>query len=335
MNAAAIEQRGYDTNWTTEFGREFPRDLDYEVRNVNFPIYREQTFIDEVRVLPDPWCKDPRFKHTDIVDERDFIKKLKTMEKWVRYLNSEGMTITHIRDQTHSLTNTVEILGPRTPVAILKEYANFICKVWPNQIPTDEEGQKLAPTGNGAANVAKIYGRIINQDLKATKAFIGWQKWTSRRTKYDNFCQFAVIINQLAEELGPIAFGWYGKLQINLDIALTMRLYTIDNHLVLNEFTTSFQDWAFEMFSREAIFKKVRGDVIKLRAKIVLSESEFDILMNKRLAMEPESTEDSTDSFSSDNDSDNGHQRPPMRAFSLSSHGDSSGYSSEHEIVMQ
>jgi hypothetical protein len=333
MNAAANEQRDYDTNWTTEFGREFPRELDYEGRNVRFPIYRQPTFFDDVDVLPDPWCKDPKFKHSDIVDERDFVKKLKSMEKWVRYLNSEGMTITHIRDQTHSLTKTVEILGPRTPVAILKEYANFICKVWPNRIPTDEEGIKLAPSGNGATNVLKIYGRIIEQDLKATKSFIGWQKWANRRTKYDNFGQFAVIINQLAEELGPIAFGWYGKLQINLDIALTMKLYTIDNHLVLNEFTTSFQDWAFEMFSKEALYKKVRGDVVKIRAKIVLSEAEFDILMNKRMAMGPEV--DTNVSTSSDSDSDHDSDINQNQPFSLSSHGDSSGYSSEHEIRMQ
>ena len=107
MNAAAIEQRGYDTNWTTEFGREFPRDLDYEVRNVQFPIYREQTFIDEVPVLPDPWCKDPRFKHTDITNERDFIRKLKSMEKWVRFLNSEGMT----RVSTNRFSAKIDHLG--------------------------------------------------------------------------------------------------------------------------------------------------------------------------------------------------------------------------------
>jgi hypothetical protein len=333
MNAAANEQRDYDTNWTTEFGREFPRELEFEASNVQLPIYREQTFIDEVRVLPDPWCKDPRFKHTDIIDERDFIKKLKALEKWVRFLNTSGGVITHIRDQTHSLTNTLEILGPRTPVAILKEYANFICKVWPNRIPVNEEGVKLTPTGLGANKVQKIYGRIIDQDLKATKAFIGWQKWTSRRSKYDNFCQFAVIINQLAEELGPPSFGWYGKLQVNLDIALTMRLYTINHHFVINEFTTSFADWAFEMFSREAIYKKVRGDVIKIRSKIVLSEAEFDVLMNKRLAMAPEGEINSTESTSSDDDSDS--SQPPMGPLSISSHGDSSGYSSEHEIRMQ
>ena len=264
MNAAANEQRDFDTNWTTEFGRMFPRELDYEARNVHLPIYREQTFIDEVDVLPDPWCKDPRFRHTDIIDEGDFIKKLKILEKWVRFLNSEGMTITHIRDQTHSLTKTLEILGPRTPIAILKEYANFICKVWPNRIPTDENGVKLTPTGNGAVKVQKIYGRIIEQDLKATKALIGWQKWTNRRNKYTNMCQFAVIVNQLAEELGPCAFGWYGKLQVNLDIALSMRLYSTTNHLVLNEYTSSFQDWAFEMGSKQSAGPR-NGVVIELK----------------------------------------------------------------------
>ena len=332
MNAAANEQRDYDTNWTTEFGREFPRELRYEGRNVHLPIYREQTLIDEVKILPDPWCKDPRFKHTDITDERDFIKKLKTLERWVKFLNSEGMLITHIRDQTHSLTNTLEILGPRTPVAILKEYANFICKVWPNHIPTGEGGVKLTPTGTGAAKVQKIYGRIIDQDLKATKALIGWQKWTNRRTKFDNFSQFAVIINQLAEELGPPSFGWYGKLQVNLDIALTMRLYSITDHRICNEFSSSFQDWAFEMFSREALYKKVRGDVVKIRAKIVISELEFGALMDIRLAM-GQDEEPSTLSTSSDDDSDDGNNN--NHQLSLSSHGDSSGYSSEHEIRMQ
>ena len=288
------------------------------------------------KILPDPWCQDPRFKHSDITDERDFIRKLKTLEKWVKFLNSEGMLITHIRDQTHSLTNTLEILGPRTPVAILKEYANFICKVWPNHIPTGEGGVKLTPTGNGAAKVQKIYGRIIEQDLQATKALIGWQKWTNRRTKYENFSQFAVIINKLAEELGPPSFGWYGKLQVNLDIALTMRLYSITDHRICNEFSTSFQDWAFEMYSREALYKKVRGDVVKIRAKIMISELEFDALMNIRLAMEPESAELSTVSLETIDSEDDGnnHQLNNLQ-LSLSSHGDSSGYSSEHEIRMQ
>ena len=333
MIAAANEQREYDTNWTTEFQREFPRELEFEARNVQFPIYREQTLIDEVKVLPDPWCKDPRFKHTDIVDERDFIKKLKSLEKWVRYLNSAGMIVTSIRDQTHSLTNTLEILGPRTPVAILKDYANFICKTWPSRVPRDENGVKINPTGVGSDRVRKIYGRIINEDLKATKALVGWQKWANRRNKFTNFSQFAVIINQLAEEIGPAAFGWYGKLQVSLDIALTMKLYSIDNHYIINEFTSGFQDWVFEMFGREAVYKKVRGDMVKIRDKIMPTELEFEILMNKRLEMEPESVEGESGSTSSDGDSDN--NQPPGAPLSTSSHGDSSGYSSEHDIRMQ
>ena len=280
-----IPDQNYDLNWVTEIPRNVPRAWDFEPTEyaVRLPIEGDQEFRNSEEL--DPWCKSQLLRHSEIINEQDFIKKLKILEKWGGYLNIHKMAIIVIRDQTLALTKTMEIMGPRISILCIKEYCATVCKLWPNKIQRDQTGNKIVPTGRGATKIIKIYGRIIEKDLVAAKSMTGWLKWANRRIKFKSLSKFAAIINELAEELGPISFGWFKKLQFQLDVILTMRLYTLENHVVINEYISSFETWAKEMNTIEAVHKKVGGQIIKISAQNVqLNDTLFEQLLSLRQA---------------------------------------------------
>ena len=322
-------------NWHTDTPRPFPREPDYECEPIpTHPSYRNRhEIVDQMDVSPDAWCMTPTLAHPNISGKRDFLDKLRVCEAWGKYLNIPAKILISIRNKTNALSKTLELGGHVVSVSEVKEYARFVNQNWPTIIPRGENGEKLAPSGPLEQKVLSIYGGVIDEDLSAAKQLVGLQKWVTRRSKFKTYAKFANILNCLSREMGPPFFGVIKKLQLRLDLILAMDKYTLgQTPVIINDYTNSYNEWLFEMFSSDATYKKVGGHMVKTSGqRILISESEYYALIVKRREMgeeEPSSEVTTTDSSDS-------LPPPPPQQFLLSSENSSSGCWSDEEIVMQ
>jgi hypothetical protein len=335
-----MDQRDQPEDWQYQT-RPFPRSPDMECELLpRQPVYRPHIpNIDHMEKTPDPWGMEIQSRHPYIPTKAIFISKMKNLIQWANYLGVHHRVIMTIRDRMNALSVMIETRGPSTPTSEIKLFAAFISANWPKQIPRGEDGIKKVPTGARCRAVIRTYQLNIDEDLSAASGMVGLNRWTTRRSKFETFSKFAVLINQLAREIGPPAYAWVKNLQLKLDVILSMRAFTFTPE-VIGDYSTNFNDWVAEMMAVEPVYKCVGGTMVEIvPRRVTISEPDYTALMNKREAMDdfPPLVGPGIDSDSDDSDDEGSSygQLGPNAQLSVSSHDTSSGvWSGSSDIEM-
>lgn len=344
--AVGIQRVSYDSNWTVAVRRPFPRPYDYQGPTLPFhPEYRESVpILDALALAPDHWCKSTRLRHRDIATEPLFNNMTRSLERWSNFLNVPMEKVFAIREGTVSLAKSLEIMGPLIPMSLVVSYAQLVVKNWPSMTTRDDNGEKVFPTGDtpASARMMRFYGAILHKDFKASNELVGWQKWVYRRTKYKSLSKLSSILDNLAEEMGTVSFGWFASVQTKLDLILSMRTFTMNGGVVVNDYSTDFQEWVVQLHSIPPSFKKIRGEMIKFSNPIFkLNEEEYQAMRRLRESMEPGGDLDLTGSDSGPSDDDEsdsssfngGNQLNYQGHLSLSEHSNDSAVWSDENMM--
>jgi hypothetical protein len=223
----------------------------------------------QLRMQPDPWHMNVEFS-SELIDTGEDHKIFKrTCHLWLKFLNVPIENLDGIRALANNLAEIIETKGPKTPMTVIKNFAQFFSQHWPADIPRENNGEPKFLVGQNMKSICEIYGKLIHDGLKARKQFINFTRWMTRRNKFDNFKKLANIIKFLAYEIGPVGHGFCSNLVDKIDFVTDHRQFDVPNQSKwVNEYNTDINLWIFEMHAIYPLHKIVGGNISEIRPKL-------------------------------------------------------------------
>jgi hypothetical protein len=212
---------------------------------------------------PDPWKISEGEPDHFLADREDLMESLELGKMWMNFLKLPPTTLLMIRSLLNMIIDSIECLGPQTPIGVTRSFSDFIVKNFPDDIPrtnTDPPIPDIDDELVNMMNLIEIYNLQFKNGLKTRKNFINYNRWAGRRDNFDNWCKFASNMKDLAAELGPFSHNLINTVNDKIDGILAHQLLNTDtNVLNINEYNTCAKDWVRNMFRIPAVIKILKG----------------------------------------------------------------------------